>query len=108
MKIFAIQKTQPNIYASKFKQNDSGTTKTNPAGDTFVSSKVSFGMATKLQLETEIANLQRRLDTEKLTKAAREAIEDSIGTLRAKIITLYGDSGDGTTEHYEGIDPFRL
>lgn len=89
MKIFAIQKTQTNTYAPKFKQNDSGTTKTNPAGDTFVSSKVSFGMATKIQMEADIARLENQL-TKQLTTKARKSIQDQLDNLRIDLELLYG------------------
>lgn len=112
MKIFAVQKTQANIYTPQFKQNSSvnqnSVTKTNLTGDKFVS-KVAFGMASVNEMEKTLANLQRRLDTENLSKAIREALEDEIDTLKIRIeMSPGGGSEGGTTEHYAGIDPFRL
>lgn len=102
MKVFAIQ-TSTKI-TPQFKQtnsvNQTPIMKTNLSRDKFVSNKVSFG-ATYNELVAEIARLQKRLDTEKLTDAARKAINDSIDTLKVKKETLYAHIED-SGEHYCG------
>lgn len=72
MKIFAIQKTQPNTYSPQYQQNNSinqnPITKTNLTGDKFVS-KVLFG--TRLgDLYKERKTLEGKLKLKEITEKA--------------------------------------
>ena len=86
MKVFAIPKTQINVYSSQFKQNSSvkqnTVTKTNFSGDKFVS-KVSFGMASIKALKSQLADLQSRLS--KASGKAREDLSKQISELEKTI-----------------------
>lgn len=104
MKVFGIQKTQTNTY-SQFSQNNSANqnpvTKTNMAGDKFISNKVAFSAKppsglTIEQMEKEVARLQKRLDIESLTKAVRDDIEDTIDRLKIKIEWISDEGGGGS------------
>lgn len=95
MKVFAIQKTQANTFVPQFKQNDSGTTKTNPAGDTFVSRKVSFGMASINDIKAAIVELSNQLNTKKLSQAARMDLQNRISRLELKLQRRTPSDGDG-------------
>lgn len=85
MKVFAIQTTN-NV--PQFKQtnstNQTPIMKTNLSQDKFVS-KTNFGMATLIELEETLAGLEKKLETGKLSKQAREALKDQIDRLKIKI-----------------------
>jgi len=96
MKVFAIQTNQKNI--PQFKQtnstNQAPIMKTNLSGDKFVS-KTTFGMATIGEMDKALARLEKRFETEHLSKGAREALADEIDSLKIKL-EFENSEGGGT------------
>ena len=95
MKIFAIQKTPANTY-SQFSQNNSvnqnPVTKTNHAGDKFVS-KISFGASIN-QLETELAKKEAQLEKLLPSTKAYQDLKDIVDRLKVKIEMATGGDGE--------------
>lgn len=107
MKIFAIQKTQPNTYSPQFNQNSSvnqnSVAKTNQAGDKFISKVAFSGGKSVRMLENELAELNKKLELGKLTEEAYEKLARPIREEMDSLKALLHIEDDLSPE----IDPDR-